>query len=735
MCTRIRRCCLLLVACLRGHAQLAPDPDNLDFNAAVLTSVGAIYGVLPSSSRVLKVEPLSDLASLEHASDSSESGGDEWLQLVALSDGSALYAPPYAARRVLRIIPLTQSITTIGPDLGAAPSKWRHSSLAPNGAIYAVPWKASSVLKIDASARVSLLGSFGVSLVGAWGFSVSAGSAIVGIPWGASDVLCIDSSTDDISTFGDFGSEPGKWRYATASSSGVIYALPLAATSVLRIDVSSRSAKQIGSLHGGSYKWASGVQVGQWLFGLPDSACSILQLNMEHASVWTQGDLSCQGVQSHKWRSAVVADNGAIYAVPFTADSVLKIVHSFSGVQVSTFGNFGSLFGKWGHAVSARSGAIYGVPHNAASVLKVTPGTDDVSTFGALGASEAKWKQGVVATNGIIYCIPNAAETILKIDPLTSTATELPIHSKTGMPSSRARWQPSTTAHITPSAWASPASVEDLPQLKLLTTPKPIATTTVQIMCLGFSCPVGSVLRSDAAEAVCRSLPCEGVCCRPTCFTYACPQGYNLRPSAQNLACSQGFCGKDDLPTCCNVDLYHPDLLVPLLIFTSTGLICIVAQTVRCRRERLNYRRKFAITYITVLFAWDVCDQTASWWFWQYTTDVGASWQVQAGSMLSAMLGTVVIFFAFFAGLFMSSKQLLDYRCPEMSYSVAAGCADVLMLISAFMFEMEGRDQGSWIKVLNLLATIIDFVLKVMQAAGALFSPLEEEVNLMGAIE
>ena len=29
--------------------------------------------------------------------------------------------------------------------------------------------------------------------------------------------------------------------------------------------------------------------------------------------------------------------------------------------------------------------------------------------------------------------------------------------------------------------------------------------------------------------------------------------------------------------------------------------------------------------YFTVLFAWDVCDQTASWWFWQYTGDVGAS--------------------------------------------------------------------------------------------------------------
>lgn len=42
-------------------------------------------------------------------------------------------------------------------------------------------------------------------------------------------------------------------------------------------------------------------------------------------------------------------------------------------------------------------------------------------------------------------------------------------------------------------------------------------------------------------------------------------------------------------------------------------------------------RRKFSVLYFTVLFAWDVCDQTASWWFWQYTGDVGASFVCISG--------------------------------------------------------------------------------------------------------
>lgn len=41
--------------------------------------------------------------------------------------------------------------------------------------------------------------------------------------------------------------------------------------------------------------------------------------------------------------------------------------------------------------------------------------------------------------------------------------------------------------------------------------------------------------------------------------------------------------------------------------------------------RRLSRARKFSVLYFTVLFAWDVCDQTSSWWFWQYTGDVGAS--------------------------------------------------------------------------------------------------------------
>lgn len=50
-------------------------------------------------------------------------------------------------------------------------------------------------------------------------------------------------------------------------------------------------------------------------------------------------------------------------------------------------------------------------------------------------------------------------------------------------------------------------------------------------------------------------------------------------------------------------------------------------QRAECNNKfrQLSRARKFSVLYFTVLFAWDVCDQTASWWFWQYTGDLGAS--------------------------------------------------------------------------------------------------------------
>ncbi|CAE7268065.1 unnamed protein product [Symbiodinium natans] len=561
------------------------------------------------------------------------------------------------------------------------------------------------------TSKVSLLGSFPATSEGKYGFSAQAGGFVCGVPWAATEVTCVQTLTDLVASFGHFPADVAKWRDAAASRNGVIFALPISASGILRIDPHQRVAEVLGSLPSGRFRWMPGPHTQHHLLGLPDSECSILLADLDHGRIETSRGFSCQGVKMHNWRSAAVAKNGDIYAVPFWATSVLKINVEGTVAQATTLGNFEPGLAKWNHAVLAGDGNIYGVPYSVGKVLRIRPYADQVSTFGSFEPGLAKWREGVLGLDGFIYCIPETAVTILRVDPHRGVTSQIALHGR-------------GATEVTP--WPL------IPMETGTTT-----TTTVQIMCFDFDCPGKSQLREDAATIVCREEPCRLSCCLRSCVDFECPEGYTQKASAERFSCASGFCGSTDLLTCCDVDLFYPNVLVPLLIFASTGFACIVAQTQRCRKEHLSSQRKFSIAYFTVLFAWDVCDQTASWWFWEYTADVGASQGVQVAAMMSSMMGTAVILFAFFAGLFLTTPQLLDQRCPEVSYSVTAGCADVVMLIAVFCFEMEGKDQGSWIKVLNLIATLIDFVLKVMQAAGALFgASLDgESFLLVGAEE
>lgn len=674
---------------LLGVLVAAQDISEQEFAGTAL-GTGAIFGL--QGSRLLRIDTLANYIQVELPGDDQLCG---WPQL--LEANGDLWAVPCAAHHVLRISPIGVSKLSLGPS--DVSCQWRHAAVAPNGAIYAMPWEASAVLRVATDVR--LLGHLGVTNQGKFGFTVASQEYVCGIPWAARRVLCLHTSKDELLQFGDFSDLAGKWRTAAARH-GIIFALPVEADSVLEIDPAARRARELEHFPTGQFtpillsRWSGGLALGDdSLVALPGFDCSILKVDMSLAKIGRH-QLDCGGGAVHNWHSAVVAKNGAIYAVPFSASFALKLEFQGDSLQATRLGSFGNNMGKWSQAILSQEGDVYGVPWSAEKVLKIRPLTDQVSSFGNFEPGPARWKEGVLASTGLIYCIPEAAPTILRIDPSSDTTLQLP---------------------VTPGGLAPPTPVTTFSG----------TTTTVQVMCLGFICPGGAKLRPDASELVCRHMPCFEICCLSSCESFQCLEGYSKKPRAQEFSCQAGYCSSTDLLTCCNVDLWYPNVLVPLLIFAFTGLTCVWAQSQRCRKERLSRRRKFSVLYFTVLFAWDVCDQTASWWFWQYTGDVGASLVVQGLAMMSAMMGTVIILLAFFAGLFMTTSQLLDQHAPELAYSVAAGCADVIMLICVFIFETEGLDEGSWIKILNLIATLIDFILKVLQAAGALFGTARED--------
>eukprot|EP00937_MAST-01D_sp_MAST-1D-sp2_P004155 g4155.t1 len=136
--------------------------------------------------------------------------------------------------------------------------------------------------------------------------------------------------------------------------------------------------------------------------------------------------LGKDGQQS--WRGGAMAENGAIYAVPFDRDQVnvgvLKVLPYdgalFNDTAVTLDFDHGSsiLFRRmWYGTVLSAAGTIFGIPYSAGAIMRVDPETDEVTKFGSGMPGTDKWRGGVLATNGAIYGIPAKSAKVLKIWP------------------------------------------------------------------------------------------------------------------------------------------------------------------------------------------------------------------------------------------------------------------------------------------------------------------------------
>lgn len=124
-----------------------------------------------------------------------------------------------------------------------------------------------------------------------------------------------------------------------------------------------------------------------------------------------------------KYFGGVLAPNGKIYMIPYSASNVLILDPKTNTFDTTTISNLGSGQYKWQGGVLASNGKIYGIPRNSTSVLIIDPVTNtaDTTTISDLSSQTNKWAGGVLAPNGNIYCIPRNAADVLVINPLTNT--------------------------------------------------------------------------------------------------------------------------------------------------------------------------------------------------------------------------------------------------------------------------------------------------------------------------
>jgi len=242
-----------------GIVKLLPLPEGHVVSqwqwhgAAMNKEQTAIYSIPSNAHKVLKVDLLTHTTSFididipERYTDFSFDHTNKWYGGI-LGDDNAVYGMPYRTCSVLRIDTETDTATIVGPDHGCKIFNW-HGGLKRNGMIYAFPSHANRVLKIDTTMESKGENSTLLDIHRApydndetqkykWlGGSVGADGNIYAMPADASTILKINVTNDHCSTFGNAGTDKNKWQGGVLSESdGSIYCIPADGQKVLRID-------------------------------------------------------------------------------------------------------------------------------------------------------------------------------------------------------------------------------------------------------------------------------------------------------------------------------------------------------------------------------------------------------------------------------------------------------------------------------------------------------------------
>ncbi|KAL7550333.1 hypothetical protein ACHAWF_013591 [Thalassiosira exigua] len=265
-------------------------------------------------------------------------------------DGTkAIYCPPSNAERVLKVrLDGSDVVEEVGPRFAEWQNKWYGGILGVDGCIYAPPYTATGVLRIDPkNDSVEMLGNFAA---GEWkwhgGLLAKSTGVIYAFPAHSNEVLCIDTnsrperegedeewrvSTIPIQRHSHDADRPSlryKWLGGSYGADGCIYGMPSDATSVLRIDPIANEATTFGIVPSAINKWQGGVlsDVDKCVYAVPADYSSVLRIDtnpMTPPSISYVG----RGFQDvdDKWQGGFVGCDDKIYAIPENINHVMVI--------------------------------------------------------------------------------------------------------------------------------------------------------------------------------------------------------------------------------------------------------------------------------------------------------------------------------------------------------------------------------------------------------------------------
>lgn len=270
---------------------------------------------------------------------------------------------------------------------------------APNGNIYAIPSTATGSVKFNTTGSSSdftyiTTSSLPITTPKFNGAALAGNGCIYMVPFGASTnpstiVAKIDTNTDQISVLGNIVTTVNAPQYwgAVCAPNGFIYAIPFAASNILKINPNDDTLSYFGNVTGS---------------GNPNFV---------------------------PFQGGVLASNGVIYCAPRDFGLILKIdtnTDTLSTVNIGLPNTNGA--NRWnGGVLAPNNECIYFIPTSSTGSLKIDPRTDQITFINLPGSSNFGNSGGIVGPDGLIYGNqPANGNSRVVINPFNDTISVVP---------------------------------------------------------------------------------------------------------------------------------------------------------------------------------------------------------------------------------------------------------------------------------------------------------------------
>jgi hypothetical protein len=291
----------------KSMTEIGPDlgEGGDKWSCGVLANNSSIYCAPFSADLILKIDTIRGTVETLDDVELPETGDCLWASGALAPDNYVYYTMPCNARRIMRLNPDNDSLSSVGDDLGREGCKYRGTVVGNDDCVYGIPDGATRIIKFDPTTPDTTSTVWETTRhdqtrrfkLGNRAHGVMAGDGYIYAVNGAGQVLQIDTTRNNCTLIGDpiyLGLEAG-WGDPIIGADKCIYWPPRRANRVLKFDPETQ---QLPSLVGGD---------------LGDGCC--------------------------KWQGGALAPNGIIYCIPHYSTQIL-VIDPFKEMSMTLQNNF-----------------------------------------------------------------------------------------------------------------------------------------------------------------------------------------------------------------------------------------------------------------------------------------------------------------------------------------------------------------------------------------------------------